>query len=111
MSLFSALVGHRLQDCLRTQLAKGCPRRTNREVKSLNLRAIRRRINHPEPYAGAFPRSIPANLWDTVFAMWFCAIRRRKAFSYNKRTMDRAMRPFWPLWQFLESITYVLSTR
>jgi hypothetical protein len=26
------------QDCLRTQLAKGCALRTNREVQSLNLR-------------------------------------------------------------------------
>jgi hypothetical protein len=24
--------------------------------------------------------------------------------------MDRAMGPFWPLWQFLEPIIYVLST-
>jgi hypothetical protein len=56
-------------------------------------------------------RSSPANLWDTVVAMWVCGTRERSAFSYNKRTMDRAMGPFLPLWQFLESITYVLSTR
>src|SRR5580704_7792841 len=35
---------------------------------------------------------------------------RARVFSYNKRTMDRAMEPFWPLWHFTESITYVLST-
>jgi len=32
-----------------------------------------------------------------------------KSISYNKRTMDPAMGPFWPLWHFLESISYVLS--
>jgi hypothetical protein len=33
-----------------------------------------------------------------------CWTPEQKAFSYNKRTMDWAVRPFWPLWQFLESI-------
>lgn len=37
--------------------------------------------------------------------------RNAKRFSYNKRTTDRAMGPFWPLWQFLESIAYVFSIR
>jgi hypothetical protein len=52
----------------------------------------------------------PVNLWDTVVAMCVSWTPERKAFSYNKRTMDRAMGPFSPLWHFLESITYVLST-
>ena len=54
--------------------------------------------------------SIPTNLWDTVAIVLCPCDSRAKAFSYNKRTMDRAMGPFWPLWQFGESITYVLST-
>ena len=41
--------------------------------------------------------------------MWCLSDSEREVFSYNKRTMDRAMGPFLPLWQFLESITYVLS--
>ena len=32
---------------------------------------------------------------------------RARVFSYNKRTMDWVMGPFWPLWHFTESITYV----
>jgi len=43
---------------------------------------------------GDFSRSIPANLWDTVVAMGVRWIPERKAFSYNKRTTDRAMEPF-----------------
>src|SRR5258708_25496827 len=38
-------------------------------------------------------------------------LQKRKAFSYNKRTMYRAMGPFYTLLHFLGSITYVLSTR
>jgi hypothetical protein len=44
------------------------------------------------PKLGVFSRSRP-NLWDTV-AVWVCETPERKAFSYNKRTMDWAMRPF-----------------
>ena len=36
---------------------------------------------------------------------------RTKTFSFNKRTMDSALWPFSPLCLFLESISYVLSTR
>jgi hypothetical protein len=56
-------------------------------------------------------RSIHEYLCDTVAAMWYLLDSRAKGISYNKRTMDRAMGPFWPLWQFLESVTYVLSIR
>jgi hypothetical protein len=45
------------------------------------------------PKLGVFSRSRP-NLWDTVVAVWVCVTIERKAFSYNKRTMDRAMGPF-----------------
>ena len=51
-----------------------------------------------------------AILWDTLADLRVRGTLQRKAFSYNKRTMDRAMGRFWHLWQFLESITYVLST-
>jgi hypothetical protein len=59
---------------------------------------------------GVFSRSIAANPWDTVSRYGVSGFPERNVFSYNKRTMDRAMGPFSPLWQFLESITYVLST-
>ena len=36
----------------------------------------------------------PANLWDTMAAMWCLFDPGAKIFSYNKRTMDRAMGPF-----------------
>jgi hypothetical protein len=42
-------------------------------------------------------RSTSENLWDTMAAMWCLFDPGAKAFSYNKRTMDRAMGPFWPL--------------
>jgi hypothetical protein len=38
--------------------------------------------------------SIPMSLWDTVVTVMCPWDSRAKAFSYNKRTMDRAMRPF-----------------
>jgi hypothetical protein len=41
-------------------------------------------------------RSISENLCDTVAAMWCLFDQSEKAFSYNKRTMDRAMGPFSP---------------
>jgi len=37
---------------------------------------------------------ISANLWDTAIAMWSAELQSEKVFSYNKRTMDRAMGPF-----------------
>ena len=46
---------------------------------------------------------------DTVALCGVCRTQS-ESISYNKRTMDRAMGPFSPLWHFLESITYVLST-
>jgi hypothetical protein len=44
--------------------------------------------------AACFSQLSLSNLWDTIVAMWVCGAPERKAFSYNKRTMDRAMGPF-----------------
>lgn len=41
-----------------------------------------------------FSRFISANLWDTVSRYGVSGTPERKTFSYNKRTMDRAMGPF-----------------
>lgn len=53
---------------------------------------------------------VDADTSEAAVVRGVCGTKERKAFSYNKRTMDRAMGPFSPLWHFLESITYLLST-
>jgi hypothetical protein len=42
----------------------------------------------------SFFRSISANLWDTGSLYAVSPPPERKVFSYNKRTIDRAMGPF-----------------
>ena len=40
---------------------------------------------------------------------WICFEPPPAGFPHNKRTMDRAMGPSYPLWHLLESISGVLS--
>jgi hypothetical protein len=76
-SPLSSVIGY--QDCLRMQLAKGCPLRTNREVKSLNPRALSgggstirsgTRVLFPDPSQRIYG--------ILSFAMWFLWHSRAK---------------------------------
>src|SRR5882762_6227700 len=39
-------------------------------------------------------------IYGILWSPWGSAGLPARVFSYKNRTMDRAMGPFWPLWQF-----------
>jgi len=93
MSLFSARVSQGLQACLRTQLAKGCPLRTNREVKSLNLhtlsgggsRGLQTNASGPNPKHSPCPRSCCRQLRIIIYSGVWLAQRRSSMTRRHQR--------------------------
>src|SRR5882762_196799 len=87
-------------------------RQCRQEVSGRAVRPHRELLIRQVDGVNAFGFLDPARRIDGILRSQRCGrgTPKRKALSYNKRTMDRAMGPFEPLWQLLESITYVLST-